>query len=121
MAQLHSYKVEHACLTDNSPSLFAEKKYLEFVENYHSASPVKATTVLEGHIQKFSGLHHNILSLQGQVLSQAGAGKDVDELKRVAGIVHEMICWLQDIWCVAIEGFDSLLLSYKNTALLYQA
>ena len=83
-------------------------------------TPEGAAASIQQHISVFEDLRDNVNSLEDELLTLAGCGKEVEALKQTLHQVRHTVACLEDLYCMCLEGHEELKGAHSKQNLLYQ-
>jgi hypothetical protein len=119
MLDNHTKTLAHLC--QPSLTLFLDDITFKLVSSMNQGTtPEDAAASIQQHISIFEDLRGNINSLENELLTLAGCGKEVDALKQTLHRVRHTVACLEDLYCTCLEGHEVLKGAHSEQNLLYQ-
>ncbi len=106
-------------LMESSPRHFADKVYHDYISTFEPSRPRGCRRPIETAIARLSHLKKSGHEYEHVILNVAGVGKEMERVQNVLKPVHQLVTWLEDILCTAMESLDDLQSKYNNKDLAF--
>ena len=104
-----------------SPTLFLDKLVLKLLDTMiHGETPKEAAVSMDQHISTFDDLHDKVWSLENELMTLVGCGKELESLNQCLHQMTHIVVCLEELYCVCYEGLEAFQHLQTKHNFLYQ-
>ncbi len=112
--QLERLQQRFNMLTENEPRRFVDKIYHAYIATIGPTQLKGRRRVIENALTRLSPFEKLGYEYEHVVLNSAGVGKDMERVQGMMGPIHQVIFWLEDLLCEAMNSVEDLQARYSR-------